>query len=292
MLNILPQRFYESPDVSKLMVDGNASIIHKKVYRSIFSKEGYVSTHAITAVLKGTLRVELDNHDLIEVRKDQMIFLPKGLYSISDIVPDGEHFEAMVFFFSRPIIDQFLAVNKMHFTTDRCISNLKLDFTEKISTYIHTLLPLYGEQKNPSELTHMKLFEFLHLIHSSVDSACIVHALSTLSNKEKVGIKSFMETHFHKPLTIEDYAYLTGRSVAAFRRDFKRMVGTSPKKWLIEKRLSRAHELLKTDRDQKITDVAYDVGYINIPHFIKAFHKKYNITPKQLLMKHQEAMMV
>lgn len=292
MLNILPQRFYESPDVSKLMVDGNACIIHKKVFDSIYSKEGYVSTHAITAVLKGKLRIELEDHNLIEVQKNQLIFLPKGLYSISDIVPDDQHFEAIVFFFTKPIIDQFLEVNKMQFTNDRCISNLKLDFNDKISTFINTLLPLYGEQKNPSELTHMKLFEFLHLINSTVDSTCLAHALSTLNNKEKVGIKSFMENHFHKPLTIEDYAYLTGRSVAAFRRDFKRMVGTSPKKWLIEKRLTRAHDILKSDRDQKITDVAYDVGYINIPHFIKAFHKKYKITPKQLLMRHQEAMLV
>ena len=37
-----------------------------------------------------------------------------------------------------------------------------------------------------------------------------------------------MERNFDKPLTIEDYAYLTGRSESTFRREFKIKYGVYP----------------------------------------------------------------
>ena len=40
-----------------------------------------------------------------------------------------------------------------------------------------------------------------------------------------------MEKNFDKPLKIEDYAYLTGRSLSTFRRDFKSYFEITPQKW-------------------------------------------------------------
>ena len=97
-----------------------------------------------------------------------------------------------------------------------------------------------------------------------------------------------MESHFDKPLNVEDYAYLTGRSLSAFQRDFKDQYQLPPKQWLIQKRLEKAHQLLAT-QDHSVTDVAYEVGYENISHFIKAFKKKYLLSPKQFLIQERKA---
>lgn len=108
MLKILPQLFYQSPDVDKVLVDGLSCIIHKKLAAPVLHKEGYVSTHAITLVLKGLLRVENDRGFLVEVPENKMICLPKGLYTISDIIPYNEGFEAIVFFFEDDVVQSFL----------------------------------------------------------------------------------------------------------------------------------------------------------------------------------------
>ena len=48
-----------------------------------------------------------------------------------------------------------------------------------------------------------------------------------------------MQKNFDKPLKIEDYAYLTGRSVSTFRRDFKASFSMTPQQWIKEQRLDK-----------------------------------------------------
>lgn len=89
-----------------------------------------------------------------------------------------------------------------------------------------------------------------------------------------------MEIHYDKPLTVEDYAYLTGRSESTFRREFKARFGIPPRQWIIRKRLEKAYELLEST-NWEVAQVAEAVGYDNVSHFISAFKKEYQRTPRQ-----------
>jgi len=91
-----------------------------------------------------------------------------------------------------------------------------------------------------------------------------------------------MEDNYLSNLKISDYATLTGRSDSSFNRDFKRLFGTTPKKWLITKRLSKSHKLLR-NTNLNVTQIAMEVGYENVSHFIEAYKKRYGMTPKSTL---------
>lgn len=292
MVKILPQLFYESPDIQKILVDGLSCVVYKRMDAPVWHKEGYVSTHAITLVLKGLLRIENEEGLFAEIPAGKMVFLPKGLYTISDIIPRGGSFEAMVFFFEKEVIAGFLDSVQLKSNKEKSISHLVLDYGDQIRTFVDALRDMYqGGERPHRRLTGMKLFELLHLIHSAENQECFALALATLNNKERKGLREFMNANFSKPLSIEDYAYLTGRSLSTFRRDFKAQFGLSPKQWLIDKRLDKAYDLLLKN-NTTVTDVVYEVGYENVPHFIKAFHKKYLITPKQLLIKSRKEVLV
>ena len=293
MLKILPQLFYESPHIQKIMVDGSSCIVYKKLDEAVWHKEGYVSTHAITLVLKGFLRIENADGLFVEVPAGKMVFLPKGLYMISDILPEDGSFEAMVFFFDKEIVCRFINSLKLKTKKTGCISHILLNYTDQMKVFTNYLRMQYGKGTKPNpELTAMKLFEFLHLISSSQTDDSFLNALSTLNNKERKGLKEFMNTNFSKPLSIEDYSYLTGRTLSTFRRDFKTQFGgISPKQWLIDKRLEKAHELLSS-KNITVSEVVEETGYENIPHFIKAFHKKYGIPPKQYLIQKRKEVLV
>ena len=81
MLKILPQLFYQDPKITKVLVDGLSCVVHKQLSEPVLRKEGYVSTHAITLVLKGILRAETDEGVAKQVNENEMIFLPKGIYT-------------------------------------------------------------------------------------------------------------------------------------------------------------------------------------------------------------------
>lgn len=292
MLKILPQLFYETPSIQKILVDGLSCIIHKKIHEPVLQKEGYVSAHAITLVLKGTLRIENEDGLLAHIRENQMIFIPKGVYNITDILPVNGSFEAVVFFFDEEIISSFINTMGGKNKKDKAITHMVLDYTGSVRLFTESLLKLYSNKDIAHrQLTRVKLFELLHLVALSNTTACFTGALTTLSNKERKGLRSFMNSNFSKPLSIEDYAYLTGRSLSSFRRDFKTQFGILPKQWLIDKRLEKAHELLSKN-NTTISDIVMETGYENMSHFIKAFHKKYGIPPKQFLIQKRREVLV
>jgi AraC-like DNA-binding protein len=291
MLRILPQQFYSMPQARKIMADGLSCIFYKTFDEPVFQKEGYASAHVIIQVRKGRLRIENEDGFLAEVNENNMLFLPKGIYSSSDILPEKGSFEAVMYFFDDEVINSFLNSLNLKTTKEKCVSHMVIGVDDNIRVFTESLLQVYDKnQKNHDKLTTIKLFELLHLITAS-DQCCFVIPLRTLNNKERKGLKTFMNSNFHKPLTIEDYAYLSGRSLSTFRRDFKTLFGISPKQWLIEKRLEKAHELLARN-NTTITNVVDETGYENISHFIKAFHKKYGISPKQFLIRKRKEVLV
>jgi len=89
-----------------------------------------------------------------------------------------------------------------------------------------------------------------------------------------------MLAHFDKPLTIPDYAYLTGQSERSFRRNFKARFGQSPKKWLMVQRLEKA-KLLLEHQDSLVKDVAIQSGYRSSSHFIESYRGRFGETPGQ-----------
>lgn len=291
-MKILPQLFYQTPEVKKILVDGLSCVIFKEIKGPVYHKEGYVSTHAMVVVRKGQLRAENDKGFLTNVDEGQMIFLPKGLYYISDILPEKDVFEAIVFFFDEELIRSFVNSIELKARKEKCNTHLLMDLNKDLQVFMDSLLTMYGDKPElHRSLTKIKLMEFLHLVKSSQATNCFLDLLATLNNKERIGLHAFMTANFSKPLGIEDYAYLTGRSVSSFRRDFIAQFNVSPKTWLIEKRMARAHDLLSSGMSN-IAEVAAESGYENISHFIKAFHKRHGIPPKQFVMQKRRAVLV
>src|SRR5690606_30929265 len=184
MLKILPQQFYQNPDIQKILVDGLSCMIYKNLKEPVFQKEGYVSAHALTIVLKGKLRVENQEGSFVEVPENKMIFLPKGIYTISDIVPTSSNFEAIVYFFEDDIISDFINSLKLKCSREKQICHLILNYSDNIKLFTESLRSLYFNNIKPTrELTKMKLFELLHLIRASQANECFALALLTLNNK-------------------------------------------------------------------------------------------------------------
>lgn len=97
---------------------------------------------------------------------------------------------------------------------------------------------------------------------------------------QKVNLQDFMEKNFRCDFSMSEFATLSGRSLSTFKRDFKKMSELSPERWLTNRRLIAAYDLLK--RGRRVSAACYDVGFKNVSHFSAIFKKKFGITPGEV----------
>ena len=278
ILEILPASLYSLPNIKVLLRNKNSSIISKSLSQSLVNKKMYLSSVAILLVINGEQVIKnYDGADLI-VKSNEMVLLPKDLYVVSDFVTNKGNFEAQVFFIDDLLIKKFL--NLISVTPNKIQPKNKVKktkITTNIGKFATYLSEMYQNSANSNALLEIKVLEFLLLLDMGDGSNSLISSLASPMSKRN--IQKFMEDNYLENLKINDYAILTGRSISTFNREFKRLYGTTPNKWLISKRLNKADELLKEKR-LNVTQTSMEVGYENVSHFIEAYRKMYGVTPK------------
>lgn len=88
----------------------------------------------------------------------------------------------------------------------------------------------------------------------------------------------YLMRHYSEDLKLEDIAKDLAMTSRHFERCFKEALGNSPKRFLINVRLSIAIELLETT-DWSITHMGQEVGFSHSSHFIDSFKKANGSTP-------------
>ncbi|TIX36961.1 MAG: helix-turn-helix transcriptional regulator, partial [Mesorhizobium sp.] len=89
---------------------------------------------------------------------------------------------------------------------------------------------------------------------------------------------TYLFQHFAEDLKLPDVAELAGMSESTFSRFFQKNTGNSFSDHVAKLRLWQACKLL-SDTDILITDICFQVGYMNISNFNRAFLRKHKMTP-------------
>lgn len=137
----------------------------------------------------------------------------------------------------------------------------------------------------PPDIAHLKIEEaitILRAIDKDVDGL-----LANFEEPGKINLTDFMERHYMFNMTLDRFGYLTGRSLATFRRDFLKAYNTTPQKWLTEKRLQLAHYQI-SEKQRKPNDVYLEAGFENLSHFSHAFKKQFGYAPNKLPMEREK----
>jgi len=93
-----------------------------------------------------------------------------------------------------------------------------------------------------------------------------------------VNARSYINTHYAERITLDDLSRSISINKFYLQKLFKRCIGLSPNEYLIHTRLTRAKQLLRTTASP-ISQIAMEVGFNNIGHFISLFKRYEGITP-------------
>lgn len=157
---------------------------------------------------------------------------------------------------------------------------LELRPTRFMTGYFDSLKPYFDDPDRMTEsMAALKMREALELLLDS-DPRC-GELLFDFSDPFKIDLEAFMNRHYTYNVSLSQFAKLTGRSLATFKRDFGKIFGLPPERWLKQKRLEYAHFLI-ANKEQSPGEASIDAGFENLSHFSNAFRQFFGYTPSSL----------
>ena len=102
---------------------------------------------------------------------------------------------------------------------------------------------------------------------------------------------AYIQDQLNTDLTVSGIAQAVFLSPYHFTRLFKESTGQSPYQYVVEARVRKAKELLTTGKFT-ISEVAYDVGFVDQSHLTRHFKRIFGLPPKRLLNRRRPAIVV
>lgn len=247
-----------------------------------------VPRHALMYIQDG--RLEVKKGDTMEVAlPGDIIFLRRDCGATMTKVCDGEApYRSIAITLERPYLKDYFnrnqpAIKALDKTHKKALSS----FTRKLSAspaLIELFQELAPQADSPTAITPEYQTEMLDKAVRCLIEAdpCMAPTLFDFRETWKIDLLEFMEKNFTYDLTMEEFASYSARSLSTFKRDFAKISELSPERWLQEKRLLRARDLVSSGTCRP-SDVYVQVGFRNRSHFSTAFKRRFGCTPSSLL---------
>jgi AraC-like DNA-binding protein len=263
---------------SSLVLDGG-SVIDQCIATAGDKGTFFLEQHLLYVVLGGSVKLTCGRQSWT-VGKNQMILLRKA-HSVSyekQGSPETGLFESQLFAINDELLKDFLTTQQINVPpmTEELGAQVS-PMSDRLVAYCWSLAPYFNDPSQVSPgLLRLKVMELLFNVMDC--SKNIFRQMLQLRQPVRVDVHRVVEENYTSPISLEDLAYLSGRSLSSFKRDFQNIYGESPAKWIREKRLSKAHQMLESSQ-MSVADVAFSLGFENPTHFSRIFKQKYGLSP-------------
>ena len=218
----------------------------------------------------------------VAVNKEQSLLIKKGNSLWTELLDKETIYYCKLLFFSEEKLKWFL---EKHTRNSKSLKNESPYFTikndEYISTYLNSLSTISTTSSTFTKSLLSVKFEELMLYLINKYGEKFELYLHSLISKNNSPFNNIIESNIHSNLKLEEIAFLCNMSLSSFKRYFIKEYNTSPGKWLQEKRLLKAKELL-LEGNLKPSDIYLDLGYNNLSNFSIAFKNKFGKSPKEI----------
>lgn len=243
----------------------------------------FLEDHLLLFVLKGKYTVRYGNQSYT-VKKNEMVLLQKSItveYEKSGEKDEEYLLDYMMFFLKEDLINEFVKMADLKPSYPAALDAVSVkSVNDRLISYIESLKPYFTQPDEISSgLIKIKLLELLFDVADTDEN--FYFQFLQLKRKERKSITEVIEENIFNPVSLNDLAYLSGRSLSTFKREFKEIYNTSPLHYIRNRRLDKAKELL-THTSFSVTDVCFSTGFENVSHFSKVFKERFGISPSLL----------
>ncbi|MFT3936989.1 MAG: AraC family transcriptional regulator [Chitinophagaceae bacterium] len=215
-----------------------------------------------------------------DIQRDSCVFVRKGGFILEQIADTG--FCVLLFFIPDEFICDTLrnAENFNQPPQQQYEPLMLLDTSETLAGFFYSMSSYFAQTQDPDKaLLELKFRELiLNIAHNPKNEALRSYFCSLLHEPQSNALLRTMEDNYCFNLSLEVYAKLCNRSLSAFKRDFQKHFNTTPGKWLLEKRLLHAQNLL-INLGKNTSEAAFESGFESSAHFSRSYKQRFGIAP-------------
>jgi AraC-like DNA-binding protein len=276
----VPEEIIVAPyNLNTIQLNG-VSIVESCTHAHDKKSTMFLEDHLLLFVLEGTHYIQ-HGDKAYKVHKNEMILLKKSISIKSHKKGNPEKnfaYDSLMFFLKEEFLIDFIRLAEIKSLEAVEMAKVTVKpFNERLLKFLESLKP-YFHEPNPVEagLVRIKMLELLYDL-ANADNNLLLQLIQ-LKQPTLTDIPKIMEENYLNPVSLSDLAYLSGRSLSSFRRDFQTIFQVTPAQWIKEKRLTKASELLQAT-DMSVSDICYHIGYENVSHFSRLYKDFFGLSP-------------
>lgn len=276
----VPYGIPEASDSQNILKLNGFSVLETCILTQGRKGNMFLEDHLLLFVLSGTYTLRYGKRQVV-VYKNEMIFLKKAIvveYQKSGEYENNNLLDYWMFFLQDDLLKKFAKMSNMEpgKTIEPTPVSI-LPVSERLLKYLESLKPYFSENKTIDDnLIKLKLLELLYNL-ADTDSNLMTQLLQ-FRHPSIMNLADLMDENIMNPVSLLDLAYLSGRSISSFKRDFYAIYHMPPSHWIREHRISKAKELLSSTLFT-ITDVCFMTGFQNSAHFSRVFKEITGYSP-------------
>jgi AraC-like DNA-binding protein len=272
-------RIIGKPERMEHTQKSNYGIVYSCYNQRSRDGEHFVPEHALSYIVSGTM---IFNDGISEhVREKGSFYLVRRnqLLKYTKIPPAHGEFKSLSIFLDQETLRKFGAEHNVTAKRHVVGTMIAIEKNTVLETFLHSLMQYHETQGfNNKAVIELKVKECLLLLLQFQPD--LANVLFDFSEPGKIDLESFMNRNYHFNVGLERFAYLTGRSLATFKRDFEKLYHLSPHRWLLQKRLQEALFLIK-EKGKSSSDIYLDLGFEDLSHFSYVFKKQFGVSPTE-----------
>lgn len=278
---------YLCPQNRTYMAEDIKVINYSNIFLSCISKQGCeckfnVQNHSLIYVCSGEVEIN-DRGQKTIINAGECAFIRRfnGVTIIKRSLGGGVPYRSVTLAFPRKfLMEQYRKMDKSKLPGDARLGRtnlMKIPKRPDLTSLFESITPYYDSAVEPdAKWIEMKLVEGLYAVLRTDKN--LYASLFDFTEPWKIDIIDYLNENYMYELSMEDIARYTGRSLATFKRDFKKVSDLTPQKWIIRRRLEKAHELLHAGAE-RVQDVMMDVGFTNLSYFSRIYKNAYGYPP-------------
>lgn len=149
----------------------------------------------------------------------------------------------------------------------------------RLITFIQSIKPYFNAPStiNPV-LLKLKIMELLFDVSECNQNT--FRQILQLLKPVRADIRYVVEQNYASPITMPELAYLSGRSLSSFKREFQTTYNMPPAQWIRIRRLEKSLEMLR-NTPMTVSEIYYTMGFESPAHFSRIFKAQYGHPPTQ-----------